>query len=64
LFHTIINKLENWDKLNSYEKNKIINSLLNIEKNDYLSVYFDKYSIELKNNTLNYYIKSVLKSKK
>ena len=64
LFHTIINKLENWDKLNSYEKNKIINSLLNIEKNDYLSVYFDKYSIELKNNTLNYYIKSVIKPKK
>ena len=45
------------------EKEKRIKSLLNLNDIDNLSVYFDKYSVELKNNTLNYYIKSVIKSK-
>ncbi len=64
LFHLIISKLENWDSINLNDKNKQINTLLNISNNVDLSVYFDKYSIELKKNTLNYYIKSVIKPKK
>jgi cytochrome b pre-mRNA-processing protein 3 len=63
-FHSIINKIENWSSINHSEKNKRINYLLNSNNNSHLSVYFDKYSIELKNNTLNYYIKSVIKPKK
>ena len=62
-FYSIISKIENWNSLNSSEKNKLINSILDINNNDDLSVYFDKYSIELKKNTLNYYIKSVIKLK-
>ena len=62
-FHSIINKIENWSSINHSEKNKRINYLLNSNNNSHLSVYFDKYSIELKNNTLNYYIKSVIKPK-
>ena len=64
LFHSIINKIENWNSINLAEKTKRIKSLLNINNNDDLSVYFDKYSVELENNTLNYYIKSVIKPKK
>ena len=63
-FYSIISKIENWNSSNSFEKNKLINSMLNINNNDDLSVYFDKFSIELEKNTLNYYIKSVIKPKK
>ena len=61
LFHSIINKIDNWDLSNKLEKKEKIKSLINISDNDDLVVYFDKYSIELKNNTLNFYIKGVIK---
>ena len=64
LFHSIINKIENWNLKNQVEKNEVIKSLLNINNNDDLIAYFDKYSVQLENNTLNYYIKSVIKPKK
>ena len=64
LFHSIIIKIENWDSFNLNEKNKIIKSLINTVNNDDLCVYFDKFSVKLENNTLNYYIKSVIKLKK
>ena len=64
LFHDIIGKIENWNSINQMEKSKIIKVLLITDNSDNLSIYFDKYSIELKNNTLNYYIKSVIKPKK
>jgi len=63
LFHLINNKKDDWNLINDTEKKKRIKSLLNLNDIDNLSVYFDKYSVELKNNTLNYYIKSVIKSK-
>ena len=63
LFHLIINKIDDWNLIDNNEKEKRIKSLLNLNDIDNLSVYFDKYSVELKNNTLNYYIKSVIKSK-
>jgi len=62
-FHLIITKIEKWNSLNSSEKNNQINSLLGTNNNDDLCVYFSKFSIELENNTLNYYIKSVIKPK-
>ena len=64
LFHLIINKIDDWNLINDTEKKKRIKSLLNLNDIDNLSVYFDKYSVELKNNTLKYYIKSVIKPKK
>ena len=63
LFHLIINKIDDWNLINDAEKKIRIKSLLNLNDIDNLSVYFDKYSVELKNNTLNYYIKSVIKPK-
>ena len=64
LFHLIINKIDDWNLIDDNEKKKRIKSLLNLNDIDNLSVYFDKYSVELKNNTLKYYIKSVIKPKK
>ena len=61
LFHLIINKIDDWNFLNQAEKKKRIKSLLNINDIDNLSVYFDNYSVELQKNTLNYYIKGVIK---
>ena len=61
-FHLIINKIDNWNFLNQAEKKKRLKSLLNINDIDNLSVYFDNYSVELQKNTLNYYIKSVIKT--
>ena len=64
LFHSIIAEIGNWDLINNVEKGKKIKSFLNNNNIDDLIVYFDKYSVELKNNTLKYYIKSVIKPKK
>ena len=64
LFHSIIIKIENWNSLDIKEKNQIIKSLFNTVNNDDLGIYFDKFCEELENNTLNYYIKSVIKFKK
>ncbi len=64
LFHSIIIKIDNWESFNLDEKNQIIKSLFKAINNDDLGIYFDKFSVELENNTLNYYIKSVIKPKK
>ena len=64
LFHSIIVKIENWNSFNQKIKNQIIKSLFNTVNNDDLGIYFDKFCEELENNTLNYYIKSVIKFKK
>ena len=61
LFHSMLSKIEKWDSLNQINKKKIIQSLLHLKNKQYdLSVYFDKYRLELENNTLNFYIKSVI----
>ena len=64
LFYSILKKIENWHLINQIEKKKLIKSLLNVNNIGDLGVYFDKYGIDLKNNTLNFYIKSVIKLKK
>ena len=61
LFHSMLIKVEKWDKINQEDKSKVIQSLLNLKNKQYdLSVYFDKYKVELEKNALNFYIKSVI----
>ena len=62
LFYGMIDKIHNWDSLTKESKNKILEIFLdNAENVEYLVNYFEKYSLNLTNNTLNYQIKGVLK---
>ena len=64
IFHAILNKIDNWENLSDFEKSKILSSFLNVnEVKSNLIVYFNKYLLNLSNNTLNYYIKGVIKHK-
>jgi len=64
IFHSILVKIDNWENLSDFEKSKILSKFLNInEVKSNLIDYFDKYLLNLSNNTLNYYIKGVIKSK-
>ena len=64
IFHAILNKIDNWENLSDFEKSKILSNFLNInEVKSNLIEYFNKYLLDLSNNTLNYYIKGVIKPK-
>ena len=63
LFHDIIDKFHFWDELNKEQKEKIIeNYTSNSENTSFLLDYFENFLISLKKNTLNSFIKSVIKS--
>ena len=64
IFHSILDKIDNWENLSDFEKSKILSNFLNInEVKPNLIDYFNKYLLNLSNNTLNYYIKGVIKPK-
>ncbi len=61
-FYSILDKIDSWENLSTSKKGKIISSYLNnngITLN--LVDYFDNYLSNLSNNTLNSYIKGVIK---
>ena len=63
LFHNMIDKFHFWDDLNTEQKKRIIgNYTSNSENTSFLLDYFEKFLISLKKNTLNSFIKSVIKS--
>tara|TARA_S200000501_G_C20462083_1_gene585614 strand:- start:51 stop:518 length:468 start_codon:yes stop_codon:yes gene_type:complete len=63
LFHNMIDKFHFWDDLNKEQKEEIIgNYTSNSENTPFLLDYFENFLISLKKNTLNSYIKSVIKS--
>ena len=64
MFHSILEQINNWENISHSHKNKVITDFLNIDKNVYNLVdYFDKYIVNLSNNSLNFYIKGVVKDK-
>ena len=64
IFHAILDNIDNWENLSDFEKSKILSNFLNInEVKSNLVDYFNKYLLNLSNNTLNYYIKGVVKFK-
>ena len=64
IFHLILDQISNWDAESESSKTKILSNFLNIEKKpSNLIIYFDNYINNLSNNTLNFYIKGVLKDK-
>ena len=63
-FHLIIDQIYNWENESVPSKSKILSNFLDIEKkSSNLTIYFDNYIINLSNNTLNFYIKGVVKDK-
>ena len=63
LFHDIIDKFHFWDDLNKERKQEIIaNYTSNSKNSSFLLDYFESFLISLKKNTLNSYIKSVIKN--
>ena len=62
LFYSMIDKIHDWDSQTLESRALILEKFLDNAKNtDYLAVYFEKYRLNLINNTLNSYIKGVLK---
>ena len=62
LFYAMIDKIHDWDKLTTESKLSVLATFLeNVINIEYLVVYFDKYLLNLKKNTLNSHIKGVIK---
>ena len=63
-FHSILDKINNWDEKTDFNKAKVLSDFLNIDRNiSNLIDYFDNYLVNLSNNTLNFYLKGVIKDK-
>ena len=63
-FHSILDQINDWEIATDSHKTKILSDFLNIDrKPSNLIDYFDNYVINLSNNTLNFYIKGVVKDK-
>ena len=64
IFYSIINKVENWEKINNDQKCKIISEFIEVGPEAVFFVnYFEKYRIFLTNNTLNHFTKDVISFK-
>ena len=62
LFYAMIDKIDNWEDLSNEHKVMILSKFLNKQSDpEYLTIYFDKYSKNLSNNPLNFYLKGVLR---
>ena len=64
IFYSILGKIDSWENLSTSEKSNIISNFINTNDNTLnLVTYFNDYLLNLSNNTLNYYIKGVIKAK-
>ena len=64
IFYSIINSVDNWEKMRNSEKSDIFTKYLNVHsESDFLVDYFEKYRLFLINNTLNYFTKDVISFK-
>jgi len=62
LFYGMIDKIHDWDDTSLESRGYILEKFLdNAVNTDYLVNYFEKYRLNLLNNTLNSHIKGVLK---
>ena len=62
LFYSMIDKIHDWDSQTLESRALILEKFLDNAKNtDYLAVYFEKYRLNLINNTLSSYIKGVVR---
>ena len=62
LFYGMIDKIHNWDNLSIESRAELLENFLDNATNTvHLEEYFEKYRLNLLNNTLNSYIKGVIK---
>ena len=62
LFYGMIDKIHDWDNLSKELRASVLQKFLDNAVNvDFLVEYFEKYRLNLLNNTLNSYIKGVIK---
>ena len=62
LFYGMIDKIHSWDELDMESRNSILVNFLDNSSNfEYLVKYFEDYRLNLINNTLNSYLKGVIK---
>ena len=62
LFYGMIDKIHSWDELDIESRNSILLNFFDNPSNiEYLVKYFENYRLNLTNNTLNSYIKGVVK---
>jgi cytochrome b pre-mRNA-processing protein 3 len=60
IFHAIVSEVHFWNKLEFTDKEKKLSIFLdNFNNINYLVDYFDEFRLNLSNNTLNSYLKSV-----
>ena len=63
IFYAMIDKIDNWEDLSNNYKVMILSKFVDKQSDPkYLTIYFDKYSENLLNNPLNFYLKGVLKT--
>jgi|TARA_B110000114_G_C14795134_1_gene278428 cytochrome b pre-mRNA-processing protein 3 len=62
LFYAMIDKINDWDNLSLELRSALLTKFLDNAANvDYLVSYFEKYRLNLLNNTLNSHIKGIVK---
>ena len=62
LFYSMLDKIHDWDQQNIEKKKSILLIFLdNSVEVNFIVNYFDKYKQDLANNTLNFYLKGVVK---
>ena len=62
LFYSMIGNIDNWEGVSHDKKSSTLQQYLNSNADlSFLANYFEKYRLNLLNNTLNYYIKGVIK---
>jgi cytochrome b pre-mRNA-processing protein 3 len=62
LLYNMIDKIHTWEELSLDKKRSILEQFLDINADTLLLAdYFEKYRLNLLNNTLNFYIKGVIK---
>jgi cytochrome b pre-mRNA-processing protein 3 len=62
LFYAMIDKINDWDDLSLESRSGILEKFLdNAANSQYLAEYFEKYKLNLRNSTLNSYLKGVVK---
>jgi len=62
-FYAILDKIHDWESLSNSSKHSILSTFINFNADHaYLTDYFDRFTQDLSNNTLNFYLKGVIKT--